>query len=72
MERTNGRWSSDQVRSMQEALKQAGQDPGEIDGRMGPRTRKALMAYQREQNLKSEREALDKLGVDVSTGRPRK
>ena len=62
----SGRMSSDQVRSLQEALKQAGQDPGEIDGRMGPRTKKALVAYQRDQNLSSEREAWEKLGVDMA------
>jgi Putative peptidoglycan binding domain len=39
----------DQVRQAQVALKEKGFDVGELDGVLGPRTRKALIAFQRQQ-----------------------
>ncbi len=39
------------VKSMQVALKDKGFDPGPADGVMGPRTRAALMEYQRKEGL---------------------
>jgi len=39
------------VQELQEALVILGYDPGEIDGLMGPRTARAIRAFQREQNL---------------------
>ena len=39
------------VQRAQQALKQAGHDPGPIDGVMGERTRAALEAYQKAQGL---------------------
>ena len=52
-----------QMREMQLALKAAGHDPGQVDCLMGRKTQDALRAYQREQNLKTESEALQQLGV---------
>jgi len=40
------------VRSAQEALKAKGFDPGEIDGRMGPRTQAAVSEFQRSAGLR--------------------
>jgi hyperosmotically inducible protein len=42
---------SDEVRTIQEALKDKGYDPGPVDGLMGPRTSSALREYQRTENL---------------------
>lgn len=39
------------VQRAQQALKEAGHDPGPIDGVMGARTRSALEAYQKAQGL---------------------
>jgi hypothetical protein len=59
--------NSDQVRQAQEALKAKGQDPGAIDGVMGPQTAKALRAYQKEENIsitgQLDQKTLDSLGV---------
>jgi peptidoglycan hydrolase-like protein with peptidoglycan-binding domain len=41
------------IEHIQKALKENGHDPGRIDGRMGPRTRAALRAYQKEEGLKA-------------------
>ena len=41
----------DQVRQAQTLLKQKGFDPGDIDGVLGPRTGRALIAFQRQQGL---------------------
>ena len=43
--------SAADVKSMQVALKDKGFDPGPADGVMGPRTRAALMDYQRKEGL---------------------
>jgi hypothetical protein len=40
------------VRAAQEALKAKGFDPGEIDGRMGPRTQAAISEFQRSAGLR--------------------
>jgi hyperosmotically inducible protein len=40
-----------QVRAMQDALKERGYDPGPSDGVMGPRTAGALREYQQKENL---------------------
>ncbi|MBD3245566.1 MAG: hypothetical protein GF333_00965 [Candidatus Omnitrophica bacterium] len=39
------------MREMQQALVNAGYDPGPIDGKKGPRTRKALVRFQKEKGL---------------------
>jgi peptidoglycan hydrolase-like protein with peptidoglycan-binding domain len=41
------------IERAQHALKQAGHDPGPIDGVMGARTRAALEAYQKQQGLEA-------------------
>jgi peptidoglycan hydrolase-like protein with peptidoglycan-binding domain len=41
------------IQRAQQALKQAGHDPGPIDGVMGARTRAALEAYQKQQGLEA-------------------
>src|SRR5215471_4665864 len=47
------RANANDVMSMQQALKDKGQDPGPIDGRMGPQTRAALKNYQKAEGLKA-------------------
>jgi peptidoglycan hydrolase-like protein with peptidoglycan-binding domain len=58
------------VMAMQQALKDKGHDPGPIDGVMGPRTKAALMGYQKKEGLKAtgrwDDETATKLGVRMS------
>ena len=58
------------VRQIQAALKRAGYDPGPIDGIVGTRTRAALAAYQKANQLPSQpainAETLQRLGVPYS------
>ncbi len=70
--RTRGaaRMSSEQVKSMQQALKDKGHDPGAIDGRMGPKTHAALSDFQKAEGLQAtgrpDSETMAKLGVSGS------
>ena len=61
------------TREVQEALKAKGNDPGPIDGKMGPQTRAALKAFQESNGLKGtgriDNETADKLGI-AKTGSP--
>jgi hypothetical protein len=63
--------NADQVRAVQQALKDQGHDPGEIDGKMGPKTQAALRDYQQKQGLKAtgqlDAETSAKLGVESKT-----
>ncbi|HEY2989649.1 MAG TPA: peptidoglycan-binding domain-containing protein [Candidatus Binatia bacterium] len=43
--------SSDDIKKLQQALKDRGQDPGPINGVMGPKTQEALKAFQRQQGV---------------------
>lgn len=55
------------VRQVQQALADAGFNPGSADGLMGPRTRNALADFQQQNGLttgKLTRETLQKLGID--------
>ena len=55
-------------RAVQEALKAKGNDPGPIDGRMGPKTLAALKAFQEANGLKAtgqlDKQTAEKLGID--------
>lgn len=59
------------VRQVQEALKNQGQDPGPIDGIMGPQTRQALRAFQGKNGLKQtgtlDIETKEKLNIEGSS-----
>lgn len=62
---------SENNRQVQEALKAKGNDPGPIDGRMGPKTRTALKAFQETNGLKAtgqlDNQTAEKLGVGKTT-----
>ena len=64
--------NTEQVRAAQQALKDKGHDPGEIDGKMGPKTQAALKDYQSKEGLKAsgrlDAETMTKLGVEAKTG----
>ena len=56
---------SEDVKRVQQALKEQGQDPGPIDGIIGPKTKQALRAFwarEREQNRKANRKLLAGIG----------
>jgi hypothetical protein len=61
--------NADTVKSVQQALQTNGQDPGAIDGQMGPKTKAALRAYQKANGLKPtgklDAETAKKLGVEL-------
>jgi peptidoglycan hydrolase-like protein with peptidoglycan-binding domain len=64
----SGRSAADpQTRQLQQALRDRGFDPGPIDGIQGPRTRQAIMDYQRSNNMQATGRAspqmLSSLGV---------
>src|SRR5262245_43855421 len=67
MQSKKGASGNAQVRQAQETLKSQGQDPGPVDGMMGPQTKQALREYQKAQNLKVtgrlDSETSEKLGV---------
>ena len=46
-------WNKEDIKNIQEALKDKGNDPGPVDGIVGPQTKKALQAFQSSQNLKT-------------------
>jgi peptidoglycan hydrolase-like protein with peptidoglycan-binding domain len=62
--------SQEQVRAVQQALKEKGQDPGPVDGVLGPRTQAALKAFQQAEGLtpsgRPDSETMAKLGVSES------
>jgi peptidoglycan hydrolase-like protein with peptidoglycan-binding domain len=58
-----GGLSTMQARSLQEALRRAGHDPGQVDGVIGPRTQEALRAFQQEKGLSTEQEAVSELNL---------
>ncbi|HOY10851.1 MAG TPA: peptidoglycan-binding domain-containing protein, partial [Candidatus Omnitrophota bacterium] len=44
--------TEERITQIQTALKKAGFYKGEVDGRLGPQTRKAIRAFQKENGLK--------------------
>lgn len=62
----------EQVRAVQQALKDKGHDPGPIDGIMGPKTREALKGFQKAEGIKEtgrlDAETMAKLGVEARAG----
>lgn len=63
------------IRAAQRALKDKGQDPGPIDGTMGPRTQAALRQYQQAEGLQAtgmlDDATKDKLGIRGGSALPR-
>ncbi len=45
--------NSDQIKQIQQSLKDKGFDPGQVDGIMGPNTRQALQQFQQSQGIAS-------------------
>jgi peptidoglycan hydrolase-like protein with peptidoglycan-binding domain len=68
MEKTAPAKGSESIMKLQEALKAKGQDPGPVDGMMGPKTRGALKAFQEASGLKGsgrlDDQTAEKLGVE--------
>ena len=62
------RWTKEDVRKAQEALKNKGHDPGSIDGVIGPQTRQAIRAFQNASGIKEtgslDSETAKKLGLE--------
>lgn len=60
--------SRETIEALQKALKEAGHDPGPIDGILGSGTRSALRAFQKSQSLRADGypdpESLSALGID--------
>jgi peptidoglycan lytic transglycosylase B len=63
--------TKDEVQSIQTALRQAGDDPGNVDGVLGKKTRGALRSYQKAHSLKvtgmPDDETCARLGVKTGT-----
>jgi peptidoglycan hydrolase-like protein with peptidoglycan-binding domain len=59
----------EKVKAVQQALKDKGHDPGDVDGKMGPKTQAALRDFQKAQGLQGNGRLDDKtiqaLGVDT-------
>ena len=69
-------WATQDVKQVQEALKNKGYDPGSIDGVMGPQTLQAIRAFQKASGLKEsarlDAETAKKLGVEKGTSSERR
>jgi peptidoglycan hydrolase-like protein with peptidoglycan-binding domain len=61
--------SSEQVRELQQSLKEQGVDPGPVDGIMGPLTHQAIQLFQQEEDLAVtgdiNEQTLEALDIDV-------
>ena len=64
--------AKEQVRAVQQALKDKGHDPGQVDGVMGPKTQAALRDFQSKEGIKAsgrlDSETMSKLGVQAKAG----
>jgi localization factor PodJL len=62
---------SEEIRKVQEALKEKGEEPGVIDGIMGKKTRAAIRAFQKTNGIKVtgtfDDQTAEKLGVQKET-----
>ena len=62
----------EQVKAVQQALKEKGHDPGEIDGKMGPKTQAALRDFQSQEGINAsgrlDAETMSKLGIEAKAG----
>jgi peptidoglycan hydrolase-like protein with peptidoglycan-binding domain len=71
-EKAAGGGGQQQVKAAQQALKDKGQDPGPVDGVMGPKTQAALKAFQQAEGLTAtgrlDAETMAKLGVSEAGG----
>src|SRR5262245_60648901 len=69
--RAAGGGNREQVKAVQQALKDKGHDPGAVDGVMGPKTRTALKDFQKKEGIKDtgqmDLETMAKLGVEAKT-----
>ena len=69
--KAGGGAKAEQVKAVQEALKDKGHDPGAVDGIMGPKTKQALRDYQKAEGLKAtgnlDSETASKLGVQTTS-----
>ena len=65
------KWAMQDVKKVQEALKDKGHDPGSIDGAMGPQTVKAIKAFQNANGIKEtgrlDAETAEKLGIEKTS-----
>jgi peptidoglycan hydrolase-like protein with peptidoglycan-binding domain len=61
---------NEEIKKVQEALKEKGQDPGAVDGIMGKKSRAALKAFQKANGIKVtgtvDDQTAEKLGVQMS------
>jgi peptidoglycan hydrolase-like protein with peptidoglycan-binding domain len=61
--------SKEQIRDLQTALSRQGFDIGEVDGRLGPRTERALMEFQKRQGLQAtghiDQRTVEALGINA-------
>ncbi|HUK40665.1 MAG TPA: peptidoglycan-binding domain-containing protein [Candidatus Acidoferrales bacterium] len=58
------------IRSLQQALRDKGFDPGPIDGMMGPQTRQALQSFQRSKNITATGELDNETSQQLGLQRP--
>ena len=72
MDRADRAMKGERVKSVQQALKDKGHDPGDVDGVMGPKTRQALREFQQKEGLTAtgrlDSGTADKLGVAAQMG----
>jgi peptidoglycan hydrolase-like protein with peptidoglycan-binding domain len=60
---------SEDTKKIQEALKAKGQDPGPVDGVMGPKTRAAVKSFQEASGLKATGNVDDKTAEKLGVGK---